>query len=180
MAVADTRDLPYEKTLRHVHDFLEIAGLEKKKECLISNLSYGEKRALCLLQLLLGNPETLVLTSPLAGLTPREAQKIRDLIAYFGETHTVFLCTSSTRDLSEMCDEILILQNHTFKTVVATADEETLKVEFSTASPCNVSSSPKTETKTPSSNRAHTVWKLLMQKSEEYEVIDGEEKEDDN
>ena len=52
MAVANTRDLPYEKTLRHVHDFLEIAGLEKKKECLISNLSYGEKRALCLLQLL--------------------------------------------------------------------------------------------------------------------------------
>lgn len=178
MAVANTRDLPYEKTLRHVHDYLELAGLIKKKDSLISNLSLGEKRALCLLQLLLGNPETLVLTSPLAGLTPREAQKIRDLVDYFSETHTIFLCTPSTRALTEMCDEIVVLQNHTFK-MLTSADDEALKAEFS-ATPEEASPAPAAEAKQQTTTRARAILKLLMQKSGECEIIDDEEKEDGN
>ena len=178
MAVANMRDLPYEKTLRHVHDYLELAGLIKKKDSLISNLSLGEKRALCLLHLLLGNPETLVLTSPLSGLTPREAQKIRDLVDYFSETHTIFLCTTSTHDLTEMCDEILVLQSHTLKTLTS-ADDEALKVEFS-ASPTEASPAPAAEAKQQTPTRTRAILKLLMQKSGECEIIDDEEKEDGN
>lgn len=176
MAIADARELPYEKTLRHVHEFLELADLAGKKECLISNLSGGEKRALCLLQLLLGNPETLVLTSPLSGLTPKEAQKIRSLIAYFSQTHTVFLCTPSTRDLTEMCDEILVLKSGTLKTVVS-ANDESLKAELS-APLTEASPAPEAEANAPSSNRARAILKLLMQKGGDCEVLDTDEKED--
>ncbi len=175
MSVADTRELPYDKTVRHVHEMLELADLADKKESLIANLSHGEKRALCLLQVLLGKPEILILTSPLAGLIPKDAQKIRELIKYFGETYTIFLCTPSTHDLCEMCDEIIILQNGTLKTVVASNDE-TLAAELA-VTPTEPSLTPEAEAP---KKRASTRWKMLTQSSGEYEVLDTDEKEGKN
>ena len=176
MAVADICELPYDRTLRHAHELLELAGLTNKKERLIVHLSLGEKRTLCILQLLLKKPEFLMLTSPLSGLMPRDAQKMRDLIDYLGDTHTIFLATPSSKDLYEMCDEILVLQDGTLKTIT-TADDETLATELAVPT---VEDLPATESKTPQSNREKAIWKLLMQKSDEYEVLDSEEKEDDN
>ena len=176
MAVADVRDLNYDKTIRHMHELLELADLADKKERLIANLSHGEKRILCLLQLLLGTPEILILTSPLSGLIPKDAQKIRELIAFLGETYTIFICTPSTNDLTKMCDEILVLQDGTLKTILP-ANDEALAEEFS-ATPIETASEP--ETDASQSNRTRALWKLLMQKSNEYEVLDTDEKEDEN
>ena len=177
MAVADICELPYDRTLRHAHELLELAGIADKKERLIVHLSHGEKRTLCILQLLLKKPEFLMLTSPLSGLMPRDAQKMRDLLRYLGDTHTIFLATPSSKDLCEMCDEILVLQDGTLKTIT-TADDETLATEL--AVPTVEDTPTAAETKTPQSNREKAIWKLLMQKSDEYEVLDSEEKEDDN
>ena len=171
MAVADVRELPYDKTLRHVHELLEIADLADKKERLIAHLSQGEKRALCLLQVVLGKPEILILTSPLSGLTPKEAQKIRELICYFGDTYTIFVGTPATQDLCEMCDEILVLQNGVLKAVLQ-ANDESLVQKF-THTPTKPSSA--TESKPP---KKSTRWKMLMQSSGEYEVLDSDEQED--
>ena len=176
MAVADARELPFDKTLRHVHELLELADLADKKERLITNLSHGEKRILCLLQVLLGKPEILILTSPLSGVIPKDAQKIRDLIKYLGETYTIFLCTSSVHDLREMCDEILILQDGTLKTVIS-SDDEALLTEFA-ATPADSSPTPAVEV--PESKRAGTRWRMLMQNSDDYEVLDTDEKEDND
>lgn len=176
MTVADARELNYDKTIRHAHELLGLADLTNKKERLIAHLSHGEKRILCLLQTLLGNPEILILTSPLSGLLPKDAQKMRELISYFGDTYTIFLCTPSTNDLKQMCDEILVLQDGMLKTVTS-ADDEALTKEFSVA-PAEASSAP--EDDTPKSNRTKALLKLLMQKSGDYEVLDTNEKEDEN
>ena len=176
MSVADARELNYDKTIRHAHELLELADLADKKERLIVNLSHGEKRILCLLQTLLGNPEILILTSPLSGLLAKDAQKMRELISYFGDTYTIFLCTPSTRDLKEMCDEILVLQDGTLKTVTS-ANDEALTTEFS-AAPAEASAPP--EADTSQSNRTKALLKLLMQKSSDYEVLDADEKEGEN
>ena len=173
MSVADLCDLPYDKTLRRVHELLEIADLAEKKESLISGLSHGEKRILTLMQLLLGNPEILVLTSPLSGVTPKYAQKICDLIRYFGDTYTIFLCTSSTTDLCELCDEIVVLQNGTLKAVLPSSDEA-LAEEFSAST---AEGAPAPEEDTPQ-KRGASRWKMLLQNNGEYEVLDADEKED--
>ena len=170
MTVADARDLAYDKTLRRVYELLEIADLLDQKESLIANLSHGQKRTLCLLQLALGKPEILILTSPLSGLTPKDAQKMRDLIRYFGDTYTIFLSTPSSHDLCEMCDEIIVLQNGTLKTVLAASDEN-LAAEFEVA-PAEISPAPASPKK-----QGSTRWKMLLQNSGEYEVLDNEEKE---
>ena len=173
MTIADMRELPYDKTLRQVHEMLDIADLASKKETLIANLSRGEKRILTLLQLLLGNPESLVLASPISGLLPKDTQKARDLIKHFAKTHTVFLCTPSTHDLYEICDEIIVLQNGRFKAVLS-AEDEALEKEFAVAAPIE-ESAPSAPT---SKRRDASRWKMLLQSSGEYEVLDADQKED--
>ena len=170
MATADARELPYEKTLRHAHELLELADLIDKKDRLIANLSHGEQRILCLLQALLGKPEILILTSPLSGVLPKDAQKIRALIRYFGDTYTIFLCTPIAKDLSDLCDEILVLQDGTLKTVVSAAANELL-AEYTTK-PEEHSTTPEKPQK-----RKKLRWAMLTEKSDGYEVLDDDEKE---
>ena len=170
MSVADMRELPFDKTLRHVHDLLELVDLATKKEQLIANLSRGEKRILCILQLLLGKPEILILTSPLADVTPKDAQRIRELIQYLGDTYTIFLCTPSLHDLCEVCQEILVLQDGTLK-IVTSANVEELQAEIA-----DVQSDVSTE-EAPK-KRKNTRWSILTQKSGDYEILDTNEKED--
>lgn len=167
MSVADARALPYEKTLRHVHELLELADLSDKKERLIANLSRGEKRILSLLQLLLGKPEILILASPFEGVIPKDAQKMRELIAYLGETYTIFLCTPLVNDLCQMCEEIIILQNGALKTI-APADQTALMQEYSAASAEN------TPDEVAPQKSKNTRWNILTQKGADYEVIDDE------
>lgn len=169
MTVADVRELPYDKTLRRAHELLELADLADKKDRLIANLSHGEGRILCLLQTLLGNPEILILSSPLSGLTPKDAQKMRDLIRYFSDTYTIFLCTPSPQDLCEMCDEIIILQDEALR-AIAPATAEELLAKYSTATA--EASAPEA-----SKPRKRTRWSMLTEKSDDYEVLENNEKE---
>ena len=175
MTVADILELPYDKTVRRAHELLELADLSPKKDRLIANLSHGEKRMLCLLQLLLGKPEFLMLSSPLSGLMAKDAQKMRELIAFLSDTHTIFLCTSSKNDLLEMCDEILVLQDGTLK-MTASANDEDLAAEFSAPPTEDIHESKNA----PKTNREKALWKLLTQTSNDYEVLDDEDKEGKN
>lgn len=172
MSIADLHELAYEKTLRRVHELLELADLADKKERLIVHLSRGEKRILCLLQLLLGKPETLVLCTPFAGANSRDTQKMRALIEHLAQTHTIFLCTPNCRDLLELCEEILVLENGTLKTI-ASADDSGLQETLSSM-PEESIASPAPEKEKKRSTR----WSMLMQSSSDYEVIDVHKKED--
>lgn len=170
MAAADARDLPFDKTLRHVHELLELADLSDKKDRLIVNLSRGEKRILCLLQLLLGKPEFLMITSPLLDVNSKDAQKIRDLIRHFSDTYTIFVCTPAVNDLCELCDEILVLQNGALKSIISADADALAAMQFD---------APNEDTPAPEETptRKRTRWALLTEKSGDYEVLDTDEKE---
>ena len=176
MAIAELREPNYDKALRHVHELLELGDLSDKKDSLVAKLSFGDGRLLCILQALLGKPEILILTSPLSGLIPKDVQKVRELIRYLSDTYTIFLCTPSAHDLREMCDEILILQGGTLKSVLSSSDE-TLAAELS-AVPNEASPSPSVDS--PKTSRANALFKMLTQKSDDYEVLDADEKEGKN
>lgn len=176
MSVADARELNYDKTVRYVHELLELADLADKKDSLIASLSHTEQRLVCLLQVLLGKPEILILTSPLAGAFPKDAQKIREFIKYLADTYTIFFCTPRSNDLVEMCDEIIVLQDGMLKSVVPAQDES-----FAETFATTVAEAPAVpETDKQKSARANAIWKLLTQKSEDYEVLQNDEKEDKN
>ena len=100
-------------------------------------------------------------------MIPKDAQKIRELIAYLGETYTIFLCTPLVNDLCQMCEEIIILQNGALKTI-APADQTALMQEYSAASAEN------TPDEVALQKSKSTRWSMLTQKGADYEVIDDE------
>lgn len=171
MSVADMYELSYDKTLRRVYELLELADLADKKERLIAHLSYGEKRILCMLQLLLGKPETLILSSPFSGILPKNMQKVRSLIQYLGEGRTVFLCTPNAKDLCEICEDLLVLENGTLKMIAPIGDSNLQEA-------LNVPMKEVPAPEAPAQKSKSTRWRMLMQGSGDYEVIDTDGKED--
>jgi len=76
---------------------------------LIRNLSKGYRQRVGFAQALLGNPQTLILDEPTVGLDPRQIIEIRDLIKRLGERHTVILSSHILSEVSEVCDQVLII-----------------------------------------------------------------------
>ncbi len=166
--VADAKGLQFERTVRYLHELLEMTDLSDKKDRLIANLSFGEVRTVGILQSLLGDPEILILDSPCAGTKPRDAQRLRALIRHVAQNKTVFLCERSQADLKELCHEIILLSNGRFVSVES-PDSPALQ---DTAN-ADKNEHAEADTKKSKDNR----WKMLMQSGEE-EWIDENEKED--
>lgn len=173
LSVADIRSLPFEKTVRRTHEMLDLVDLSDKKDRLVGALSHGEKRLLCLLSLLLCDAEILLLDSPLAGVTPRDAQKISALIKHLHNTKTIFLCSPSVRDLEDLCDEIVVL-GECGVALTAPVGDDALEAALTIKAAPAPSTSPEKPARARSKRLA-----MLMQKSGDYEVLDTAEKEED-
>ena len=172
LSVADIRSLPFEKTVRRAHELLDLVDLSDKKDRLVAALSHGEKRLLCLLSLLLCDAEILLLDSPFADLTPRDAQKISALIKHLHATKTIFLCTPSAHDLEDLCDEIVVLGERGVLLTAPVGNDALSAVLTAKTVPA-----PSAAPEKPMQARSKR-WAMLMQKSGDYEVLDSAEKEE--
>lgn len=72
-------------------------------------LSHGMAKRVGLAQALLGSPPVLCLDEPTAGLDPRNAAQLRNLIRQMKERHTVVLSSHNLAELEELCDATAIL-----------------------------------------------------------------------
>jgi branched-chain amino acid transport system ATP-binding protein len=59
---------------------LDFVGLTKRKEDLVSNLSYGEQQLVAMARALATDPELLLLDEPSAGINPQEKLKLNGLL----------------------------------------------------------------------------------------------------
>ena len=78
---------------------------------LIKNLSKGYKQRVGIAQAILGNPKVIILDEPTVGLDPIQIVEIRSLIRELSKEHTVILSSHILPEVSEICDEILIISN---------------------------------------------------------------------
>ena len=88
---------------------MEELELTEVRDRLIRNLSKGYRQRTGLAQALAGSPETLILDEPTAGLDPKQIIGIRELIRGLKKNHTVILSTHVLAEVSEVCDEVLIM-----------------------------------------------------------------------
>lgn len=88
---------------------MQRTGLSDVANRQIGQLSKGYRQRVGIAQALVGNPEVIILDEPTVGLDPAQIIEIRELVRELGRDHTVLLSSHILSEVSELCDEVMIL-----------------------------------------------------------------------
>ncbi len=111
---AELKKVPKTERKTQVQEVMEELELTDMGHRLIRNLSKGYRQRVGFAQALLGHPQTLILDEPTVGLDPKQILEIRSLIQRLGKTHTVILSSHILSEVSEVCDQVLIINHGKF------------------------------------------------------------------
>lgn len=84
-------------------------ALEAKHDEVIRRLSHGYRQRVGLAQALVHDPALLILDEPTNGLDPVQIGEMRGLIAGLRGTRTILVSSHLLTEISETCDQILVL-----------------------------------------------------------------------
>lgn len=100
----------YSGATQNPHTLLEMVGLEKDGDVLVSHYSKGMKNRLSVARALLHNPELIFMDEPTAGLDPVNARRIKDIIrAQQAQGKTIFLTTHDMHVADELCHRVAFI-----------------------------------------------------------------------
>src|SRR5580700_1446753 len=107
--MAELQDLPHHKALEAVRQGLDdVAGRDWwGQRC--GSLSHGMAKRVALAQAFLGEPDVVLLDEPTAGLDPRIAYEVRQLIKSRKGRSTLIVSSHNLQELEEVCDGAAIL-----------------------------------------------------------------------
>lgn len=100
-----------ENKRQKINELIEVTGLGKEQNKLISQLSKGYKQRVGLAQVLIHDPEVLILDEPTSGLDPNQLREIRNVIRQTGKDKTVIFSTHIMQEVQALCDRVIILNN---------------------------------------------------------------------
>jgi len=92
-----------------VQEVLEITNLYEVRGKSVSGYSGGMKQRFGIAQLLLNNPQLIIVDEPTAGLDPAERHRFLNVLREVGTNHTVIFSTHIVDDVRELCREIAIM-----------------------------------------------------------------------
>jgi ABC-2 type transport system ATP-binding protein len=75
----------------------------------IGKLSKGFRQRVGMAQVLLHEPDVLVMDEPTAGLDPNQIREVRDTIRRLGETKTILLSTHILQEVEAMCNRVIFI-----------------------------------------------------------------------
>lgn len=107
--VCDLKGVSREKRESHIREIMDLVKITDVKDRLIKNLSKGYRQRVGLAQVLVSNPDVLILDEPTVGLDPKQIQEIRSLIKSLGKEHTIILSSHILAEVSMICDRVIII-----------------------------------------------------------------------
>ena len=107
--VAEAKGVHPELALRQVKEVMALTNINDMKDRLIANLSKGCRQRVGIAQAMLGSPEVIILDEPTVGLDPKQLVEIREMIRTLGEDRTVIVSSHILSEVSELCDELLVI-----------------------------------------------------------------------
>ena len=107
--VAEAKGVHPELALRQVKEVMALTNITDMKDRLIANLSKGCRQRVGIAQAMLGSPEVIILDEPTVGLDPKQLVEIREMIRTLGEDRTVIVSSHILSEVSELCDELLVI-----------------------------------------------------------------------
>jgi ABC-2 type transport system ATP-binding protein len=81
----------------------------------IGKLSKGYRQRVGMAQVLLHQPDVLILDEPTAGLDPNQIREVRDTIIRLGQDHTILLSTHILQEVEAMCSRALFINEGRLK-----------------------------------------------------------------
>jgi fluoroquinolone transport system ATP-binding protein len=100
----------YGGATRAPSELLQLVGLQKDGDMLVSRFSKGMKCRLSVARSLVNNPQLLFLDEPTAGLDPVNARRIVELVGAQKEAgRTIFLTTHDMLVADELCDRVAFI-----------------------------------------------------------------------
>ena len=75
----------------------------------IDKLSKGFRQRVGMAQVLLHEPDVLVMDEPTAGLDPNQIRDVRETIRRLGETKTILLSTHILQEVEAMCNRVIFI-----------------------------------------------------------------------
>lgn len=100
------------KQLERAGELLEFVGLERRKQSLARNLTYGERKMLEIARALALEPVVLLLDEPVAGMNPTETAFVMDLVRKIRQQGiTVVLIEHDMKMVMGISDRVCVLDH---------------------------------------------------------------------
>jgi ABC-2 type transport system ATP-binding protein len=90
----------------HVVDLCNLGSVIGKP---IGKLSKGFRQRVGMAQVLLHEPDVLIMDEPTAGLDPNQTREVRDTIRRLGQTKTILLSTHILHEVEAVCNRVIFI-----------------------------------------------------------------------
>ena len=111
MYTARLNGIPDKEAKVKALELMKRVGLEDQLKKKTGKYSRGMRQRLGLADVLIKNPEIIILDEPTVGLDPKQINEIRDLIKGLKQKHTVILSSHILSEVSAVCDYVLIISH---------------------------------------------------------------------
>jgi ABC-2 type transport system ATP-binding protein len=106
---ADARGLSSAKKRQRIDEVVELCALGSVIGKPIGKLSRGYRQRVGMAQVLLHEPDVLILDEPTAGLDPNQIHDVRETIRKLGQSKTVLLSTHILQEVEAMASRVLFI-----------------------------------------------------------------------
>ncbi|XP_058825067.1 ATP-binding cassette sub-family A member 2 [Topomyia yanbarensis] len=105
------RGIGMQEARQQADEILEKVNLQEKSDEVVSKLSGGMKRRLCLANAIIGRTKLLILDEPTSGLDPESRRDIWDILLKLKKDHTILITTHFMEEADILGDWIAIMEN---------------------------------------------------------------------
>jgi len=103
------RGLGGQRLRERIDSVVAQCALEEVLEKRISKLSKGYRQRVGMAQVLLHEPDVLIMDEPTSGLDPNQIREVRKLIRELGQTKTVLLSTHILQEVEAVADRVILI-----------------------------------------------------------------------